>query len=141
MMGTVLNVEPLTRKSFQPYGWVVDRPSPSSKGDYPVPTQANQGTALRYGNISSLTTRYHETRDPAQPALSLFSCAPRSVDASNGMLKVDVLEKHPYTSQTFAPLGLDALDPTYLYVATDISLCLEQIHACCLQSGVSCGLR
>jgi ureidoglycolate lyase len=42
--------------------------------------------------------------------MSMFSCFPRKLN-EDGSFNVEILERHPFTSQTFAPLGLLANDP------------------------------
>jgi ureidoglycolate lyase len=41
--------------------------------------------------------------------MSLFSCFPRK-DTPNGIFRVKILERHPFTTQTFTPLGLSPED-------------------------------
>ncbi|KFY52423.1 hypothetical protein V497_08529 [Pseudogymnoascus sp. VKM F-4516 (FW-969)] len=52
----------------------------------------------------------------------MFVCAPRPLtppsSSSNGLptLPVEILERHPFTTQTFVPLGLAASDPSTRYL-------------------------
>ena len=51
--------------------------------------------------------------------MSLFTCFPRPTPSiQNGKLKLSVLERHPYTTQTFSPLGLSpsSSDTTFIVV-------------------------
>ena len=54
----------------------------------------------------------------------MFSCFPRDKDLLDGVkLAVKILERHPYTTQTFCPLGVTADDPeTYFLVIVAPSL-------------------
>ena len=45
----------------------------------------------------------------------MFSCFPRK-DTLNGIFKIRILERHPYTTQTFLPLGLSANDTSTKYL-------------------------
>lgn len=60
--------------------------------------------------------------------MSMFSCFPRNLSGigierpttSSGnselRFKVSILERHPYTTQTFSPLGLSASDPSTVFL-------------------------
>jgi ureidoglycolate lyase len=103
-------IEPLTPRAFAPFGQVIQ--NPARTGDPATGEAANQGTAVKYPDISPLASRYHlaPSRRPARPALTLFACAPRALRAEGraAVLDVPVLERHPYTTQTFVPLGVAA---------------------------------
>jgi ureidoglycolate lyase len=61
--------------------------------------------------------------------MSMFSCFPRNLSGigieqnsdspdpeSSLLFKIAILERHPYTTQTFSPLGLSASDPSAFYI-------------------------
>jgi ureidoglycolate lyase len=109
---TVL-IEPLTPRAFAPFGTVIQNPArtgdPTTSGEV-----ANQGTAVKYPDISSLESNYQlaPSGKPGRPSLTLFACAPRPLRrlARAAMLDVPMLERHPYTTQTFVPLGVAPRD-------------------------------
>lgn len=135
-----VEVEPLRQSAFLAFGTVIENPSFStsdpqqrlaSSGLRAVP--ANQGTALKYSHVSPFTGLYDHA--PSQrmgtPVMNMFVCAPRSLRAANldrlvlekthresmeGLLDVEVLERHPFTTQTFIPLGLSAEDTSTRYL-------------------------
>lgn len=150
-----ISLAPLTRSAFAPFGYVIENPTPLSfltapiqspphpppNAFFPTPLCANQGTALKYPDISHLTSTYHLSSRPetAKPAISLFVCAPRQLrraysnstgeeaavgngdeSISVGLLPIKVLERHQYTTQTFTPLGLSPLsssiNPPTVYI-------------------------
>jgi ureidoglycolate lyase len=104
---TVL-IEPLTPRSFAPFGTVIQNPArtgdPTTGGE-----EANQGTAVKYADISALESHYQlaPSGKPGRPSLTLFACGPRPLrrEARAAMMDVRMLERHPYTTQTFVPLG------------------------------------
>lgn len=110
---------PLTAANFQPYGSIITSPlSPEqSKLPHPPPQgtiAANQNTALKISSVTPLASTYHLSPSgiPARPVVSLFSCFPRKLretKASQGrsqqVFDVRILERHPYTTQTFVPLA------------------------------------
>lgn len=125
--------EPLTRDGFAPFGTSIIPPLPrtttrppnplSSHPTHPLvpaPVAANQLSALKYSPISPLTNNYPPqcpSKQPSEARMTMFSCFPRTLrtattaSAKTGAEKkkvfdVGILERHPYTTQTFSPLGL-----------------------------------
>ena len=119
----IINARPLSNAEFAPFGNVLENPGTNSddKNSRAVAALVNQGTAFLYPNISPVITRYHESSNPfdSMIVMSLFSCLPRQLENAadsqdiqksrmvEGLLDLSVLERHPYTTQTFIPLGLD----------------------------------
>ena len=118
-------VEPLTQSSFASFGTVVDTSQftllrdTSSITAALKPVTANQGTAIKYANVTQLTNFYDRSRSktPSRPSASLFVCRPRKLDsASNStstenLFRVELLERHAFTSQTFIPVGISSTNP------------------------------
>jgi len=142
-----ISLEALTRSSFAPFGYVIENPisatshshAPYASSAFPAPVPANQGTALKYPDISHLTSTYHLSSRPetAKPVISLFVCSPRRLRplprpqsgqtpnsggrTGGGILSITILERHPYTTQTFSPLSLSPSDDArtaYIVVVT-----------------------
>ena len=144
-----IGIEPLTQEAFQGFGQVIQNKTPHLSPSYlnahddlhADATIANQGTALKYANVTNLTDEYPQSSSKplAKPSVSLFSCHPRplanssTADASsriargmysmgssaaneNSTLEVKVLERHPFTSQTFVPLGLSPAEKRAYYL-------------------------
>ncbi|KAL4738997.1 ureidoglycolate hydrolase [Aspergillus similis] len=137
--------EPLTRDAFAPFGTAVIPPLPrsvttapnplSSHPKHPLvspPVAANQLSALKYSPISPLLNNYPSqcpSKQPSEARMSMFSCFPRTLRAvtrtSEGKIggakakvvfDVEILERHPYTTQTFSPLGLSSDDKSAYYL-------------------------
>jgi ureidoglycolate lyase len=89
---TALPLEPLTRHAFAPFGDVL-----SAEADIPA-KPANQGTARRFDRLCRL-----DNQRPLSASLNLcmFHCDPRP----SGRFAVDLLEKHPRSSQMFIPMN------------------------------------
>lgn len=92
----------------------------------PNAVQANQGTAVKYLDVTHVKD-YYATAPSARSSkavMNMFVCAPRDLlpghDSSwKGLFPVEILERHPYTTQTFIPLGLspsEASQARYLVV-------------------------
>lgn len=125
--------EPLTPSAFAQFGRVVTSPLPSTVTSYPstipqppypahqpLPIPANQTTALKTSPISPLINNYpsanNSTRrvNPGTGLMSIFSSFPRqntylntskSTNRQSLKLKVGILERHPFTTQTFCPFN------------------------------------
>ena len=134
-----LTPEPLTPDSFAPFGTAIVPPLPhdliakppplSSLQQHgtPTPVLANQSTAIKYSPISPLQNDYpgSPSGQPSSARMSMFCCFPRELrHASTTMALFDVriLERHPYTTQTFTPLNSASEDqqianePLYLVI-------------------------
>ena len=147
----IISLQHLTPSSFAPFGIVVTTPLPlsprSSKQEsipaiVPLPlhqTQttpifANQNTALKTSPISPLLNHYpppdQSVRRPeSKPLMSMFSCFPRATSTlKSGQLPIAILERHPYTTQTFCPLGLAPNSPDSTFIVI-VAPSLPDTHA------------
>jgi ureidoglycolate lyase len=124
----LIPLEPLSFDTFVPFGSVIQNPtSPSNSTastlQHIVPVTANQGSARKFPDISPLDNFYASasSKKHVRGAISLFECKPRELRQANGkdVFEVRILERHPYTTQTFSPLGLSAAaveDTHYLVI-------------------------
>ena len=94
------------------------------------PVSANQGSAIKYQRVSALADRYAADRcasgTPSAPLASMFVCSARTLLPENlltskndggGLFHVTILERHPYTTQTFVPLATGSSSETrYLVI-------------------------
>ncbi|KIW92420.1 uncharacterized protein Z519_07404 [Cladophialophora bantiana CBS 173.52] len=135
----LLSLEPLTPSSFSDFGTAICPPftpslttPPRSPASIPIPLHsphqrppvfANQNSALKTSPVSQFTNKYPAS-PVSNPQMSMFSCFPRNlsgigIQASNSgesIFKVSILERHPYTTQTFSPLGLSASDSSAVFL-------------------------
>jgi ureidoglycolate lyase len=91
-LSKILPILPLTRASYAPFGEVLDGPPPDNPGRL-----VNQGFVRRHDHIARLTN----LRPDAPLNLAFFRCQPRSLDD----IEVNLLERHPDSTQLFLPLG------------------------------------
>ncbi|KOS20307.1 Ureidoglycolate lyase [Escovopsis weberi] len=116
--------EPLTREAFAPFGDAIYNPQPylhpsqAQTASSPSPslppnaTSANQGSAIKYSNVSRPGNHYGQAPSGGgggggEPIMSIFSCA--SVTPTHlGTVPVRYLERHPFTTQTFTPIRSSA---------------------------------
>ncbi|OBW69456.1 MAG: EF-hand [Aureobasidium pullulans] len=122
-------VVPLTQDSFAPFGTVVENPANATGRSQELKVvKANQGSALKYIDVSHVSNFYHlaPSSKPARAVMNMFVCSPRQLEsASSGSdigqeqkskFPVQILERHPFTPQTFVPLGLAADDAATVYL-------------------------
>ncbi|CAK7223511.1 hypothetical protein SCUCBS95973_005204 [Sporothrix curviconia] len=139
----VVPAEPLTAAAFAPFGDVIENPrpdvhpsqfasafgslSPAAAAQIHNPVSANQGSATKYQRVSGLADRYASGHSPSgkssEPLASMFVCAARTLSrdpagpSGSGLFSVTILERHPYTTQTFVPLSTQsAADTRYLVI-------------------------
>ncbi|KAJ5083196.1 Ureidoglycolate hydrolase [Penicillium angulare] len=119
--------EPLTPASFAPFGTAICSPiprdlnvppQPSNLPPFePTPVLANQNSALKYSPISPMLNNY--TASPSQKAgstrMTMFCCFPRKLrtitqnqKSDKEVFDVRILERHPFTNQTFIPVDLSS---------------------------------
>lgn len=121
----IIKPEKLHQKSFASFGTVIENPAPSlipssklsSDNVPPNAVQANQGSALKYLDVTHMKDLYGSapSRVHSKAVMNMFVCAPRLLlqhpeptPSTQGYFHVEILERHPYTTQTFIPLGLSA---------------------------------
>ncbi|KAF2086276.1 ureidoglycolate hydrolase [Saccharata proteae CBS 121410] len=129
-------VEPLTQASFAAFGTVVENPVRSGSESQHHGLQsvsANQGTALKYLDVTQMTNFYHlaTSSKPAKAVMNMFVCSPRKLRtqdrtptsatpsanrSTKQLFDVRILERHPFTSQTFIPMGLSPSDASTEYL-------------------------
>ncbi|KAJ5902680.1 hypothetical protein N7495_003208 [Penicillium taxi] len=118
--------EPLTSESFAPFGTAICSPLPrdlnrapqisSLPAHDPAPVLANQNSALKYSPISPLLDHYINgcpSGKAASARISMFCCFPRQLrtiypkqQIEQEVFDVRIVERHPFTSQTFIPIDL-----------------------------------
>lgn len=109
---------PIASSSADPHP--ISPPCPTLHSPTPRMISANQNTALKYLDVSPLTSLYAQSpsQTPASTSINMFACSPR-VLTQNGeslVFKIRILERHPFTTQTFIPMGLAAADSSTKYL-------------------------
>ncbi|KAK4556514.1 hypothetical protein LTR86_006658 [Recurvomyces mirabilis] len=115
-----IRVEDLTPATFSPFGSVVQNPASHGGAPRLECVAANQGSAKKWLDITKMQNWYGmgRSKEAAKVVMNIFVCSPRRLDLMNGreVFKVDVLERHPFTPQTFVPMGLDGRDQKTCYL-------------------------
>ena len=120
-----IKASPLTAEAFASFGTVITSPLPPSINEIPrIPpanaAHANQKTALRYGHVSPIDSIYQISPSgiPAKPTTSLFSCFPRPLRScqSGSIFDVRILERHPFTTQSFVPFSTSSSKNSYALI-------------------------
>lgn len=120
-----VSAQPLHGDSFAPFGEVIQNPRPDvhpsqfdDAGPLPLhAVPANQGSAIKYQHVTKMVNRYGQAPSgkPGSAVMNMFVCAARKLQtqpsrshgtvSSSRVFEVNILERHPYTSQTFSPLS------------------------------------
>ncbi|KAJ5114540.1 Ureidoglycolate hydrolase [Penicillium alfredii] len=123
-----LNPEPLTPENFAPFGTAISSPLPrdlnvapqpsSLPSHNPAPVLTNQNSALKYSPISPLLDRYTNacpSGKASEARMTMFCCFPRQLrtvtpgqQPNKEVFDVRILERHPFTNQTFIPIDLSS---------------------------------
>lgn len=115
-----ISVKPLTGNSFQDYGEVIEDPATHSETLSFNTIEANQGSARKVLDVTHMNNHYalSKSKKPASSVVNMFVCKPRSLEQvdGNGVFPVKILERHPFTPQTFIPMGLDRNDKETAYL-------------------------
>ena len=117
----IIDTEVLCHSAFAEFGTVIENPAPSlipslkNSNLPPNAVQANQGSALKYLDVTRMVDLYSgaPSHKPGKAVMNMFVCAPRPLlpsqrEGAAGDFAVKILERHPFTTQTFIPLGLSA---------------------------------
>lgn len=76
----------------------------------------NQGFATKIKRVSHAEHAYPESRPAAKQVWNIFKVKPRN---EGSVISIAVLERHPYTTQTFVPLGANPSQIEFLAVVAD----------------------
>jgi len=95
-----IQVEPITREAFLPFGDIIDTQGAPDK-------VINQGLCGRYHDRARLSFV------DGMPGVSLFDAEPRTLP-----LTLEMVERHPLGSQCFIPMSMSAF---LVVVANDVS--------------------
>ncbi len=133
----ISTAEPLESAAFSPFGKVIQNPNPklnvldASRRSLNLPFGggfANQGTAVKYQQVSPVTNLYDQapSRQASNAAMSMFVCAARELEPGlpakprGNTFRVTVLERHPFTTQTFVPLTAEPVGRYLVIVAPSL---------------------
>jgi ureidoglycolate lyase len=84
----LLRAQPLTARAFAPFGEVIETAGHT-------PRWINEGTSQRFDDLAHVDV----SEDGGRPVISIFKALPRPLP-----LPIQVLERHPQSSQAFFPL-------------------------------------
>lgn len=117
----VILAKPLTPEGFAPYGGVLsaDHQIKNVKS-----SAANYGTAVKIHKVAPIINNYEAcpSGQVATANWNIFRCsAPKhlikdKISSSSKVYTSKVLERHPYSTQTFLPMGQDLSTKSYLVI-------------------------
>jgi ureidoglycolate lyase len=113
-----LTAEPLTPENFAPFGGVIS-------ADHQIGANqesANYGTAIKVHDVTPVDNNYGHSSSTGscRANWSIFRCsAPHHLIQDKGLFHnytSKVLERHPFTTQTFVPMGQCSLKVSYIVI-------------------------
>ncbi|KAG0235534.1 Allantoicase [Actinomortierella wolfii] len=124
----IIQAEPITKEAFAPWGSVIEVPEYDPKA-----IKVNQGTAQKFSHLSyfvnwrppsdefagaekQIIKPRQDDVAPAQANIAIFQCYQPLAKPEVG---VKLLERHPYSSQMFVPMGGDGNGGYVVVVAKD----------------------
>ncbi|KAF9158398.1 Allantoicase [Actinomortierella ambigua] len=119
----ILQAEPITHEAFAPWGTVIEVPEYDPKA-----IKVNQGTAQKFSHLGyfvnwrpspgeqQVAESSQPDVPPAQANIAIFQCYQPLAKPEVG---VKLLERHPYSSQMFVPMGGDGNGGYVVVVAKD----------------------
>lgn len=129
---SLIEVRHLNRHTFAAFGTVIENPEPkcepaATNPQLPVnAVRANQGTAIKYQDVTDMLDLYSSapSKVASRAVMNMFVCAPRKLQRGpednndpylEGTFPVEILERHPFTTQTFIPLGISAVEEEHAH--------------------------
>lgn len=116
----IIPVSDLDPASFSPFGEVIQNPETHNGTPSLQRVEANQGSAAKWLNVTKMRNWYEfgSSKKPASVSMNMFVCKPRALEHRDGKsaFPVKILERHPFTPQTFVPLGLSREDRGTCYL-------------------------
>lgn len=116
----LVNAVPLTPENFKPYGGVISADHQIKNVES---SAANYGTATKIHKVAPIVNNYKDCPSGKEPTANwnIFRCkAPVNLISTNDdgskIYKSRVLERHPYTTQTFIPMGQEASKKSFLVI-------------------------
>lgn len=114
-----IKAEVLTPESFLEYGGVISADHQLKKVQS---SEANYGTAIKIHKVAPIINNYSNcpSGKKATANWNIFRCkSPKHLinhGSSNSTYTSKVLERHPFSTQTFLPLGQDLHKASYLVI-------------------------
>lgn len=107
--------EPLTPELFAQFGGVI---SSAHQLDTAQRSSANYGTATKLFKLSPVENNYAHAPSgkPATANWNLFQCRPPLHLIKDGRYVSKVLERHPFSTQTFLPMGRSSDEVAYMVI-------------------------
>ncbi|KAF7196173.1 Ureidoglycolate lyase [Pseudocercospora fuligena] len=121
---TILASSSITPSNFSEFGTVIQNPSTHSETELDDDGQwrleyavANQGSATKWIDVTHLENYYDRAASgkAAKAVVNMFVCKPRTLKEGK-YFDIKILERHPFTSQTFVPMGVGKNDADTRYL-------------------------
>lgn len=110
-----LRAVPLTPEAFSEYGGVI---SADHQSKNVASSAANYGTALKIHKVAPIINRYDTCKSgqAASANWNIFRCSAPKHLIDRDVYTAKVVERHPYSTQTFVPMGQQRDKDSYLVI-------------------------
>lgn len=96
---------PITKANFAPFGQVLQAyPDESTRWEGQDVQVAPDGMATKYARLAEITSTYPQDAE-AVTGISVFRATPKVGLERGKTFDIRYMERHPYTSQAFVPMG------------------------------------
>ncbi|GME80121.1 unnamed protein product [Ambrosiozyma monospora] len=114
---------PFTPEAFAPFGGLISPEHQLTDAQKESASAKNPGTPVKLAKIAPMTNNYAQAKSqkPAAANWNLIRASPpkltpRTTTKGKSNFQFKILERHPYTTQAFAPMGIDAKLDAYLVI-------------------------
>ncbi|WPK24364.1 hypothetical protein PUMCH_001635 [Australozyma saopauloensis] len=121
----------LTPEAFAPYGGIISADHQIKNAES---SSANYGTATKIHRVAPVENHFSKCKSgaPATPRWNIFRCsAPKHlINVKSGKTKTytaKVLERHPYSTQTFIPMGQAREKDSYVVIVAQTDYSSDQL--------------
>lgn len=115
-----IEAEPLTPESFAPFGGVISADHQIKNVEQ---SSANYGTAIKIKKVTPVVNAYDKAPSQIEPTpnWNIYRCSPpveliEDIGQRRKKYTSKVLERHPFTTQTFVPMGNAKDRDSYLVI-------------------------
>lgn len=120
-----IRAQKLTPDVFAPFGGVLSADDQIKNVES---SAANYGTAVKIHKVAPIINNYKDCPSGKEPTANwnIFRCSAPKHLLKNGTYTSKVLERHPFTTQTFVPMGQDLHKVSYVVIVAKTDYSTDQ---------------
>lgn len=120
-----IKAQKLTPEGFASFGGVLSADDQIKNVES---SAANYGTAVKIHKVAPIINNYKDCPSGKQPTANwnIFRCSAPKHQLKSGTYTAKVLERHPFTTQTFVPMGQDLHKVSYIVIVAKTDYSTDQ---------------